>query len=438
MLEQAVILTEPAAPAGSGETDGPVDAGRYGPGRVLLGLSLLQRMIMTLGYGGIKRILVLAPEGGERFDDLASGTKAWLRYGTDVRLAAAGDAELPMPEAPFLLLGGMVVFDAALAQHLHRCEVESDRLLVPEVNGRSLSRFSGLALCRAASFRRLVAEAGGAPCDRGLGAFLASASPLVVEGHGWVKVDSREGEKQARRLLRLSMGKPSDGFFSRHVNRRFSWPISRLLIRLGVKPNHVTLANLALGLFSAWLIGRGGYGSTLAAGLLFQFVSIVDGCDGEIARLTFRFSALGARLDNLCDIVVLVAFFLSLPIGLYAATRDASYLTLGGLMALLVAVFYLLLLARIRLMGFHGNIAEMARRVQERGKGGEALGWLERLGTRLGFIFRKEFISLYAMVWCLLGRAEGLLWTIVGLTPLGIVYQLDSIRRLHSRRPDRA
>jgi len=230
------------------------------------------------------------------------------------------------------------------------------------------------------------------------------------------------------------MGKPSDGFFSRHLNRRVSWPISRWLIRLRVRPNHVTWANLALGLLSGWLIGRGGYESTLAAGLLFQFVSILDGCDGEIARLTFRFSALGARLDNLCDTLVLLAFFLNLPLGLSAARADAFYLAMGGLQVLLVAVFYLLLLARLRLCGHRGNIAEMARLVQEKNKGRRAISWLEWLGVRLGFIYRKEFISLYAMVWCVAGRAEVFLWTTVVLSSVGLVYQLDSIRKLCRQR----
>jgi len=422
MVEQAVILAESASSA-NGSVPGD-------PRRVLLGLSLLQRMVMTLVHGGIKRILVLSREEGKSLDDLASGAKVWQRSGADVRLAVSGKAELPLPEAPFLLLGGMVVFNAALVQDLHQCEVESDRLLVPDEDHRSLSRFAGLALCRASSFQRLQAEIGNVRCDRGLGAFLATASLLVVPGHGWIEVDSRKREKEARRLLRLSMFKPSDGFFSRHLNRKISWPISCLLIRLGVRPNHVTMVNLALGLLSGWLIGRGGYGNTLAAGLLFQFVSIFDGCDGEIARLTFRFSVFGTRLDNLCDFVTLVVFFINLPIGLYAATTNSFWLAMGAVMVLLVALFYLLLLARIKLSGHRGNIAEVARQVQEKDRTGKPLHWLERLGVRLGFIYRKEFISLYAMAWCILDLAVVVLWTTSILVSMGLVYEVYSISQL--------
>lgn len=423
MVEQAVILADSALIAGGGEPGAP--------DRILLGLGLLQRMVMALAAGGIRRILVLTAESGKRLDGLA---QSWQRSGAAVRLAGAAQAELPLADAPFLLLDGMIVLGSGLAPNLAQREIESDRRLVGDDEWSPQSGFSGLAVCRAEFFPILLAGRCNASRQESAADLLAAAPPLRVSGHGWVKVESSADLRRARRLLRFSLGKPCDGFFSRHVNRRFSWPISRLLIRLGATPNLVTWGNLALGLLSGWLIGRGGYGNTLAAGLLFQFVSIVDGCDGEIARLTYRFSDLGARLDNLSDTVVLVFFFLNLPVGLLAATRETAWLVRGALMLGLVAVFYLLLLLRIRWSGHRGNIAEIAHRVQNRGKSGEALNWLERLGTRLGFIFRKEFISLYAMAWCLVGRAEGLLWTLIIIVPLGIVYQLDSLRKLRKAR----
>ena len=95
-----------------------------------------------------------------------------------------------------------------------------------------------------------------------------------------------------------------------------------------------------------------------------------------------------------------------------------------------VAVFYLLLLARIKLSGHRGNIAEVARQVQEKDKSGQPLHWLERLGVRLGFIYRKEFISLYAMTWCLFNLAEVFLWTTLLLTSVGLVYEVYTIWQL--------
>jgi phosphatidylglycerophosphate synthase len=334
-----------------------------------------------------------------------------------------------MPGEPFLLVAGMLVLAPGLVQEIGSMAVANDRMLVQEGVGERPA-FKGLALSRAASFPVMLSELAAGALPGGGGRFLSGAPALAVPGDGWVEVKEPADLRRALRLLRRSLGKPSDGFFSRHLNRRISWPISRLLIGLGARPNPVTIANLLLGLASAALLASGGLAATVAAGLLFQFVSITDGCDGEIARLTFRQSALGARLDNVCDAVVIVAFFLCLPVGLHVGSRDAGYLVLGGTMVLSVAVFYLLLLARVRLSRHRGNIAGMAHEVQNKGKAGRPLSWLERLGVRLGFIYRKEFISLYSMAWCVAGRAQGLLWTIVILTPMGIVYQLDSIGKL--------
>ncbi|MCU0276483.1 MAG: CDP-alcohol phosphatidyltransferase family protein [Acidobacteria bacterium] len=440
MVEQAVILADLAV---GSERAGAAD-------RVLLGLGLLQRMVLTLAQGGIRHILVLVREGGTPGAKLAHEARGWQDAAASVKLAGMEGAELPLPQAPFLLLDGMIVFDAAWVARIRQCQVAGERILVGgdprrgqaygyfhAAGDRAVSAGAGPALCPAASFPQLLAALAGGPGHGGTGARPAGTQPPEQRGNGWVRVHSRGDERWARRLLRLSLGKPSDGFFSRHLNRRISWPISRLLIGLRVSPNQVTLANLALGLLSGWLIGRGGYANTLAAGLLFQFVSIADGCDGEIARLTFRFSPLGARLDNLCDLVVLIVFFLNLPLGLSAATADSHYLVMGALQVLLVAVFYLLLLARIRLSRHRGNIAEMARQVQEKNKEGRKITWLEWLGVRLGFIYRKEFISLYAMIWCVVGRAEVFLWTTVGLTSVGLVYQLDAIVKLLARRRTR-
>ncbi len=418
MVEQAVILA------------GPLSAGRPAAGdprRVFLGLGLLERMVLALAHEGIRDLLVVAR--GDDLEALRPATGEWGRTGARVRFSAPAGAELPLPRGPFLLAVGMAVLAPGLAREIGRLGGEADQLLGAGAPGGRPGSM-GLALCRAASFPALMSEFAAGLLPGGAGSILADAPALAVPGSGWVEVRGRGDERRALRLMRRSLGKPSDGFFSRHLNRRLSWPISRLLVRLGARPNPVTVANLVLGLASAALLARGGLAATVAAGLLFQFVSITDGCDGEIARLTFRHSPLGARLDNVCDAVVIVAFFLCLPAGLYAHSRDRGYLALGGTMVLTVAVFYLLLLARVRLSRHRGNIAEMAHEVQNKGKSGRRLTWLERLGTRLGFIYRKEFISLYCMAWCLAGRAEGILWTIVVLTPIGIVYQLDNIRKL--------
>jgi len=94
--------------------------------------------------------------------------------------------------------------------------------------------------------------------------------------------------------------KPTDGLVSRYLNRRISTRISMKLVRLRWKPSPDFLS-----VVSATIVGAGGLffaaGYSLAGGLLAQIGSILDGCDGEVARLLGKQSRGGALLDTVLD-----------------------------------------------------------------------------------------------------------------------------------------
>ncbi len=89
-----------------------------------------------------------------------------------------------------------------------------------------------------------------------------------------------------------------DGVVSRHLNRRLSRPAARALARTPATPNAVTLFTLALSLVTGALIAAGW---EIAGGLLIQAVSVVDGVDGELARLKAMTTRFGAVLDAVTD-----------------------------------------------------------------------------------------------------------------------------------------
>lgn len=104
--------------------------------------------------------------------------------------------------------------------------------------------------------------------------------------------------------------KPTDGPVSRYINRKVSTVITRALLATGrpPSPDAVTLVTTAIALLAAYLvIAVGG----VAAGVMVQLASIIDGVDGEIARATGRSSRAGAFLDSmmdrLADIAMIVA-----------------------------------------------------------------------------------------------------------------------------------
>jgi hypothetical protein len=102
------------------------------------------------------------------------------------------------------------------------------------------------------------------------------------------------------------MNKSFEGPVDALINWRFSMRITRLLARrsLAVTPNHVTIVAILVGLVASWLASRGDRAAFAAAGVLLECNSILDSCDGELARLRYQYSKLGQWLDNLSDDVV--------------------------------------------------------------------------------------------------------------------------------------
>src|SRR6516165_2931191 len=112
------------------------------------------------------------------------------------------------------------------------------------------------------------------------------------------------------------MSKPQDGFVSRFLNRPISSRITRLLVKFPIHPSVFTTAIFILPLLAGVFLQRGDYLSILLGAAIFQVFSILDGCDGEIARAKNLESKFGERLDNLCDFLGSLIYVLTLGTGL--------------------------------------------------------------------------------------------------------------------------
>ena len=106
------------------------------------------------------------------------------------------------------------------------------------------------------------------------------------------------------------------------TNRAVIHPVSsRLtpwLARLGVSPNAVSLAGMACGLAAGMAYHRSVAGPAYAvAGLLLMLAwHVLDGADGQLARLTHTQSATGKVLDGICDYVTFGAVYVGLAAAL--------------------------------------------------------------------------------------------------------------------------
>jgi phosphatidylglycerophosphate synthase len=141
-----------------------------------------------------------------------------------------------------------------------------------------------------------------------------------------------DGPKAAEEWLLQSLIKDTEGFMSRHVERRISLAITRRLVGTSITPNAMTLVSLAMGLIGAPFFLSSDPLLQVAGSLLFLTHSILDGCDGELARLKFLESPTGARLDFWGDNLVHVAVWISMAIG-FSLEVDSPWPLLPGALA---------------------------------------------------------------------------------------------------------
>ncbi len=121
-----------------------------------------------------------------------------------------------------------------------------------------------------------------------------------------------------RRITGLLANRVDDGFYSTFVVRRVSKPLTRIALNLGMSPNLITFLSFLIGIGAALCFATGQWPWLIAGALLLQLSLIVDCVDGEVARATRKFTALGAWLDASTDRVKEFAAYAGLAIG---ATR---------------------------------------------------------------------------------------------------------------------
>jgi choline kinase/phosphatidylglycerophosphate synthase len=158
---------------------------------------------------------------------------------------------------------------------------------------------------------------------------LAEICPLravpLPEDAWWQDIDTPADVRRANVRLRRSLVKAEDGPVSRYLNRPLSTRISMLLAPARLSPDLVTWLAFALGVVAAALFASG---QGVAGALVTHAASVLDGVDGELARLQLRASPRGALLDGFLDRLADVAIVGGL--GLWGLTQGLNpSITLG-------------------------------------------------------------------------------------------------------------
>ncbi len=107
-------------------------------------------------------------------------------------------------------------------------------------------------------------------------------------------------------------------------------PLAGFLASLGVRPNHLTIVGLILGILASFFIAEA---KVLLGALFVLFSSFCDLLDGALARTQNMVTKFGGFLDSVIDRYVDVLIFISL--GIYGVNWILIAVALSG--ALLVS-----------------------------------------------------------------------------------------------------
>jgi len=336
-VSPAVILA-----AGEGSRLNGVNGGSPKPLTPVLGLTLLERAILSCKEVGVEKIYVVI---GYRASKMISNLRA-LEQKLSVSIQPVenpdwkkgnGSSALSVASyisRSFFLLMCDHLFDPAILRLLHTAgtnttdcllavdrhaervfdlddatKVELDRDIIIGI-GKEKASFdavdTGLFLCQPSLFDALdVARSRGQhSLSAGLVELIRSREfrAVTIGERFWFDVDTPKSLGRAKKALLQNLSKPDDdGFISHYINRPVSRQISRMLVHSPISPNGISLMSFVIGIIGACMFSLSGYVWTIVAGLVIQLASIVDGCDGEVARLRLQSSNFGGWFDTILD-----------------------------------------------------------------------------------------------------------------------------------------
>jgi 1L-myo-inositol 1-phosphate cytidylyltransferase / CDP-L-myo-inositol myo-inositolphosphotransferase len=227
------------------------------------------------------------------------------------------------------------------------------------------------------------------------------------------------------------MSKPQDGFVSQFLNRPISRRITRFLLKFPIDPNAWTISIFVLPPIACVFLVRGNYVSIVIGAAIFQVFSILDGCDGEIARAKNLESKFGERLDYFCDFIASLLYVLALGLGLHRSSE-------GIVCAVLITANELLLRAGKRQTAVAPATLHESFYARHHGMIGHSglLNLGERFVWWLFQLTKRDMALVVFLMLALLGLAQWILHLWVTVAGASLVLSAFAVIRASSARGD--
>jgi CDP-L-myo-inositol myo-inositolphosphotransferase len=336
----------------------------------MLGMSLIERVLCACAKAGVERFVVVGCDSEEvraHVEDISARRKLLVTCVAADWASGTGAAALvganELGADRFLLLGANAIIEPSLLERLasdppapdevcvaavRGTQAALDRESVPKVaisdgsvetSGEDLAAWGtigpGVLFCTPVLQEAL--EQCRFERRHGLGHAIRELArhrrvrAVEVPGSDFLVVDTPRAYREAKRRLLETIGKGGeDGLVASWLNRPLSTRLSAVLVRTRATPDLITVVSFLLGLVGAGLFALGGYAAALAGGLMAQAASVVDGCDGEVARLRQATTPRGAWLDTVLDRYADMALVVAITFA-YASRHPSALPWLGGM-----------------------------------------------------------------------------------------------------------
>ncbi|MBP9084552.1 MAG: CDP-alcohol phosphatidyltransferase family protein [Kofleriaceae bacterium] len=368
------------------------------------GLTIAERARRVALRCGAERIWLL--------EHAAVAVPAWLH---SVEVASDATAE---PRSLLIIDCTTQIIHMPLLQPLLNAATGTVRIAVDPVDGQVAGALWCAPTQRAAIMAQLLepsAVSGGLDGPSiavAMAAYSRKALARIDAGNGIVAVPhgaiarhpavTPSDRKAAIHFLFGLVRKAQDTWLIRTVNRRVSYPFTRLLLPTTISPNMISIAVFIIGAIGCWVLAQPTYQGAVVGTLLVLFAGYLDGCDGEIARIRLESSKLGAWIDTIADEVTTVLFLIGSGLHVYRKLGEPwigwSIVigTVGAMLSIYIIYYYLIVVAH------SGNSQDYPS-----SQGG--------IASALRVLVQRNIINVAAVAFALFNRIE----TLYFLTTLG-------------------
>lgn len=346
----------------------------------LLGLTLIERVILTAQKSAITDFYIVVGYNGDKIKESLNNfpkdngisityltNNEWEKENGISVLKAKG-----VINEKFILLMSDHIFESKILSQLQKEEIADDEVLlavdyktdtnhqlidindVTKVNvdhekfisniGKNIDQYNaydtGVFFCAPSIFEAIeesVALNNNSSLSGGIRVLAEKkkARTFDIKDNYWIDVDDEASLKKAKTLLLTNVKKQTDGPISRYLNRPISTRISKYLLKTNISPNLISFVSFSLSIIAVLFFFLGNYLNLVIGGILAQISSIIDGCDGEIARLKFKETDFGGWFDAVLDRYADALILFGLTYYLYALNSANFLVVITGFLAMI-------------------------------------------------------------------------------------------------------